>query len=438
MPIRRAAALIALATLALPSAFASAAPPHTPTGPDLPAPSAAAKPGIPLAARGGIGDAELRAEIEAALRSVGGADGVWVFDIDGDRVLFADDASRRLIPASNQKLFTTAAFLEHFGPDTRLKTRAYASGELRGRGRRLTVAGDLVIVGDGDPALGSGAFARHNNQPVTKVSTLAREVAAAGVVRITGRVLADDTIFDRKRRAGPYLSPLSGLSFNNGIAGGDYASDPELVTAKRLAQALRKRGVRVAKHVGRGKLAPAVLEDDPLAMAPSPPVSTLIAETNEASNNFFAEMLLKRLGAEGGRGTRKRGAAKVERFARLEGTDVNAVDGSGLSRRNSASPEEVGRLLVAVARDDRDATAFARSLATAGREGTLADRMEGTAAEGACEGKTGTLDGVSALSGYCDANGRTIAFATLFNDTDVYAARAAQDRIAVAIARYAP
>jgi serine-type D-Ala-D-Ala carboxypeptidase/endopeptidase (penicillin-binding protein 4) len=435
MPPGRVAPLIALFAFVLSSATAHAASWQAPAGPDVPARS---KPGTPLAARGALNEGALRSEIEAALRSVGGADGAWVFDVDAGRELFADDATRRLIPASNQKLFTTAAFLDHFGPDARLKTRVYARGALRERGRRLTVAGNLVIVGDGDPAFGTESFANHNDQPVTKVSTLARAIAAAGVRRITGRVLADDSIFDRKRRAGPYLSPLSGLSFNNGIAGGDYASDPELVAAKQLARALRKRGIRVTKRIGRANLAPPALEPEPLALAPSPPVSTLIEETNSISNNFFAEMLLKRLGAEGGKGTRKRGAAKVEAFARREGTDLHAVDGSGLSRRNAVSPQEVGRLLVAVARDQRDGPAFARSLATAGREGTLGDRMEGTAAEGACVGKTGTLDGVSALSGYCEANGHTIAFSTLFNDTYVDGARDAQDRIAIAIARYAP
>ena len=64
--------------------------------------------------------------------------------------------------------------------------------------------------------------------------------------------------------------------------------------------------------------------------------------------------------------------------------------------------------------------------------------MRGTAAEGNCEAKTGTLDGVSALSGYCDAGGHTIAFSVLNNAVDVNAARLAQDRIAAAIARYRP
>ncbi len=150
-------------------------------------------------------------------------------------------------------------------------------------------------------------------------------------------------------------------------------------------------------------------------------------------------MLLKRLGAEdGSRGTRLGGAAEVERFAKSVGTDIQAVDGSGLSRRNSVSPREVVKLLAGVYRDETDAAAFRDSLPIAGREGTVADRMRGTAAEGNCATKTGTLDGVSALSGYCDAGGHTIAFSVFNNSVDVNAARNAQDRIAAAISRYKP
>jgi D-alanyl-D-alanine carboxypeptidase/D-alanyl-D-alanine-endopeptidase (penicillin-binding protein 4) len=64
--------------------------------------------------------------------------------------------------------------------------------------------------------------------------------------------------------------------------------------------------------------------------------------------------------------------------------------------------------------------------------------MRGTAAEGRCAAKTGTLDGVSALSGYCDAGSHTIAFSVLMNGVNVTAARDEQDEIAAAIARYGP
>ncbi len=394
----------------------------------------------PSAFARGLGASELRSALADDLAGAGGSSGAWVFDVDanGDGQLFGNDADKRRIPASNEKLFTTAAFLDALGPKARLQTRAYADGKVSA-GPRSTLAGDLVIVGDGDPAFGTARFAGANDQPVTRVSELARNVARAGVRRITGRVLADDTIFDRERRAGPDLSPLSGLSFNDGYDGGGYAHDPELVAAEALTKALRKRGVKVDGRVGRANLSDSRLRRDPLASVASPTASRLIEETNVPSNNFFAEMLLKRLAAERGkRGTRIAGARAVESFAQSAGTDIQAVDGSGLSRRNAVSPHEVGKLLVAMARDPEDGAAFRHSLPIAGQEGTVADRMEGTAAAGNCATKTGTLDGVSALSGYCTAGGHTIAFSILMNDVSIDAAHHAQDEMAAAIARYQP
>jgi serine-type D-Ala-D-Ala carboxypeptidase/endopeptidase (penicillin-binding protein 4) len=423
--MRAAVALLALAAAALVALVAAA--------------SLAAAPAA--AAGAGLSRAELRDELAGALAGDGSAGGAWVYDTDAqgsDAVLFSDSASRARIPASNEKLFTTAAFLAQLGPEARLETRVYDRGKLTGASHSV-LSGDLVIVGDGDPAFGTTRFARAHDQPVTPVSELAREIADAGIKRIRGRILADDTIFDRKRHAGPYLSPLSGLSFNDGYAGDGYAGAPELVAAKGLKAALRKRGVAIGGKVGHAHLTDRALKPKPLASVSSTTVAELIEETNVPSNNFFAEMLLKRLAAANGkRGTRRRGADRVEAFANSLGTDLNAVDGSGLSRRNRVSPEAVGKLLVAMAADDQNGPAFRSSLPVAGREGTVADRMRGTAAEGNCATKTGSLSDVSALSGYCQAGGHTIAFSLLMNEANLSAARIAQDRIAAAIARYEP
>ncbi len=399
-----------------------------------------ARPKSRAASARALSRSELRVELTDAMNRAGGSSGAWVYDVDAndDRVLFSDQAASRRIPASNEKLFTTAAFLSKLGPTERLSTRAYPRGELTGA-RHSVLSGDLVVVGDGDPAFGTARFARAHDQPVSRVSELAGNIAQQGVRRITGSVLADDSIFDRERRAGPYLSPLSGLSFNDGFDGAGYAHDPELVAAKALKKALRKRGVRVAGRVGRANLPKGMLEHDPLAKVESPTVARLVEETNVPSNNFFAEMLLKRLAATGGkRGTRDRGARRVEAFADSVGTSVQASDGSGLSRHNRVSPEQVGKLLAAMATDDENGSAFVDSLPVAGREGTVADRMRGTAAEGNCHTKTGTLSDVSALSGYCTAGGHTVVFSVLNNSVDIGAARVAQDHIAAAIARYQP
>ncbi len=426
---------IVVAALALVAAAPAAAMP-----PDVPGHSPAARPGSPAASTRDLSRGELRDELAAAFADDGSAGGAFVFDTEagGDGTLFSDGGSKARIPASNQKLFTTAAFLSELGPKARLETRAFALGKLGGRDDS-TLEGDLALVGDGDPAFGTGRFARANDQPVTKVSELAGEIAGAGIKRVEGRVLADDTIFDRVRRAGPDLSPLSGLSFNNGYDGGGYARAPELVAAKALKAALRKRGVRVGGRIGRTEVSDRTLRGDPLAAVSSPTAAALIEETNVPSNNFFAEMLLKRLGASSGkRGTRHRGNNRVEAFAKSVGSSVQAVDGSGLSRKNRVSPEQVVKLLTAMSADGSSAAAYRGSLPVAGREGTVADRMEGTAAEGNCQTKTGTLSDVSALSGYCEADNHTIAFSLLMNSANLDAARSAQDRMAAAIARYDP
>jgi D-alanyl-D-alanine carboxypeptidase/D-alanyl-D-alanine-endopeptidase (penicillin-binding protein 4) len=162
----------------------------------------------------------------------------------------------------------------------------------------------------------------------------------------------------------------------------------------------------------------------------------LAALTNKPSDNFFAETLLKDLALQAdGRGTTAAGARIAAGYAsRLGAAPASLVDGSGLSRGNRASPFRVVQLLLAL-RDEPRWNVFARSLAVAGRDGTLASRMNGGPARNRCRGKTGTISGVSALSGYCRArSGDLYAFSVLNNSVNTFSARAAQDRIAQAIA----
>lgn len=116
--------------------------------------------------------------------------------------------------------------------------------------------------------------------------------------------------------------------------------------------------------------------------------------------------------------------------------EVSPVDGSGLTISNRSTALDLVRILSRI-RSRSYSKAFSGSLPVAGRSGTLAGRMLGSAAEGRCRAKTGTLTGVSALSGYCVTRaGRRYAFSILMNGVyDTGAARAAQDRIAALIAR---
>jgi serine-type D-Ala-D-Ala carboxypeptidase/endopeptidase (penicillin-binding protein 4) len=165
----------------------------------------------------------------------------------------------------------------------------------------------------------------------------------------------------------------------------------------------------------------------------------LIALTNKSSDNFFAEMLLKDLALQArGRGTTARGAKIAAGFARRLGSGARLVDGSGLSRGNRASPRQVVKLLSEMLEVDQDQydDDYVDSLAIAGRDGTLADRMRRPPARSRCRGKTGTLSNVSALSGYCEAtSGETYVYSILMNDVYPTSARRLQDKMLQAIAR---
>ncbi len=167
-------------------------------------------------------------------------------------------------------------------------------------------------------------------------------------------------------------------------------------------------------------------------------MTRLADHINVYSNNFFAETVIKLIGARlGGAGTTAAGAAAVSAFARSLGSGVHAVDGSGLTRTNLASPRQVADLLLAM-RNDPAGEDFVEDLAVAGQEGTVDDRMHGTAAYGRCRTKTGTLTGVSALSGYCfNVSGRIMVFSILMSGVaDLGLAHLNQDRIAAAVASY--
>lgn len=377
------------------------------------------------------------------VRGGGGASGLFVIDAESGQALCGRAAKRRRSLASNTKLFTTAAALARFGPGYRIATQLMGDGEVDPRG---VLRGDLYLRGGGDPALGSRAFyERFQGGLGTNLFALRRQLRAAGVQAVSGRFYADDSIFDRLRgvadsgyATSPYVGPLSGLAFNAGYRNSSalgFAADPAMLAGAKLARALRAAGIQIRPRVAR-RATPA--DAAPLATVRSPTMSKLVEATDVYSNNFFAEMLVKLLGARfGGAGSTAAGTRVVERFARGHGTAVHAVDGSGLTRGNRASPAEVVRLLQSMQRT-HVGEQFIQDLALTGREGTVADRTRGTAAHRRCRTKTGTLSAVSALSGYCfNRSGRTLIFSILMNSVrDLSLAHREQDRIAGIVATY--
>jgi len=373
----------------------------------------------------------------------GAASGLLVIDAESGKPICARAATQQRSLASNTKLFTTSTALSRFGSEYRIVTKLLTDGTI---GLNGVLHGSLYLQGGGDPVLGVPSFYnRYSGGVGTNLLTLRAQLRSAGVRQVTGRLYADDTVFDRVRgvadsgyATSPYIGPLSGLSFDSGYRGSiseGFTSDPAMLAARKLANALRSSGVTIRAQVARA-ITPAGAEA--LAAVRSPTMSQLVEATDVYSNNFFAEMLAKLLGAHfGAAGTTAAGTAVVERFAHSHGSGIEAVDGSGLTHSNLASPAQVVGLLRAM-QESPVGDEFIQDLALTGHEGTVADRMHGTAAYGRCRTKTGTLTGVSALSGYCfNRSGRKMIFSILMNGvSDLSLAHYEQDKIAAAVASY--
>jgi D-alanyl-D-alanine carboxypeptidase/D-alanyl-D-alanine-endopeptidase (penicillin-binding protein 4) len=183
-----------------------------------------------------------------------------------------------------------------------------------------------------------------------------------------------------------------------------------------------------------------------LAFVESPPLSELLKETNQNSNNLYAEALLRVLGAKVGKltaptdSTAQIGLGVVKATLTQLGVDPASyvmVDGSGLSRHNLVSPAAIAQTLRAMANSPL-ASVYRASLSVAGTSGTLQNRFRGTAAQGIVQAKTGTIGGVVALSGYIDVpNYEPLVFSIIVNQSDRSAAtlRQAIDEIVILLTR---
>ncbi|HMD57979.1 MAG TPA: D-alanyl-D-alanine carboxypeptidase/D-alanyl-D-alanine-endopeptidase [Solirubrobacteraceae bacterium] len=398
------------------------------------APAGAATPG---------GTPELQADLQHQLALAGSHDGAYVYDLTSRTVLFSERAAAMRPPASVEKLYTATTALALLGASTRLATSVFGVGRLAPGG---IWEGSLYLRGGGDPTFGSSGFIRsHYGGVGTSVSRLvATLVHVDGIREVTGSVLGDESYWDSRRgepsseyAPDPFLEgTLSALEFNRGAEGSERgAHAPAAYAARELWAALKGAGVRIDGRSG-GASTPAGAM--PLASAPSPTVAELLGLMLPPSDNFFAETLVKDLGARfGGAGTTSAGAAVVAgTIASLLGLRPRVVDGSGLSPADLTSPYQVASLLVALAGTPIGAV-LREHMAIAGRTGTLALRMRHTGAAGHCQGKTGTLTGVSNLAGYCQsADGHTLAFAIFTDSIAIESAHVFQDHMAITIADY--
>ncbi len=385
----------------------------------------------------------LRARLSSLLRAAGGAPGAYVLDLRTGRTLYSAAANVRRPPASVEKIYTTSTALLRMGPSANLLTRVWGLGTKSSSG---VFNGSLYLRGGGDPSFGDASFDDYAYGSGATVQRLVFDLKrATGITRLRGRVVGDESYLDSRRGTPPTgYGPsadleglLSGLAYDRGFTspqGAAFQGRPALFAAQHFLGALRSGGVRARSGTGvssgrtprRARL---------LATLHSPRIATLVRLTNSPSDNFFAEMLLKDLGARfGGFGSTEAGAGVVRaEMASAFGIHPRLLDGSGLSRQDRTSPREVMTSL----RELFTNRPFFNSLAIAGIRGTMRYEMVGTRAVGRCRGKTGTLRDVANLAGYCKArDGHTLAFVFMLSGVDPVSGHSYEDQMGVALANY--
>ena len=386
-----------------------------------------------LTASAGAAEAALAPRLERALRvpQVDPGDSAAVaVDLRSGAVVYSHNATLPLVPASTEKLAVAFASLAVLGSRYRFQTEVLGTGNQDGAVWR----GNLVLRGFGDPTLEEADLA-----------ALAADIASLGVTRVAGAVVGDESWFDSARTAPGWLPrfymeqspPLSALVVSRAIYRGRPSRNPALAAASLFRAALEAKGVTVA---GRSRAATRPIHGVLLARDLSPPLADIVRFMGRESDNFTAELLVKHLGAldlpAGRRGTTAAGVAVVRATLQEAGVPlagVRLVDGSGLSRLNRVTAAAVVAILEAGLARPGMRDAFVGSLAVAGVDGTLEDRLERRPARGRVIGKTGTTQVASALSGF--VRGR-YAFAVIQNGTPVskYWSRRAQDRFASVLA----
>ena len=359
--------------------------------------------------------------------------------------LFAHNPGQSRIPASNTKLFTTSTALSLMGGDYCLSTKLLTDGTVDRNG---VINGNLYIKG-----YGNSVFTEED------LIGMVEELKRLGITKITGNIIGDDSFFDeiysrddwiRDEVANVKLPPISALVLDRNrellrrrirtkrgriITRSYYynVKDPPLHAASVLRDKLKEHGIKVSKPAIKGV---AKGEIDTLC-ASRIRLRDLIKLINKHSDNFLAECLFKTIGAyySGSQGNSFYSTQAVIKFIKdngifSEGTSV--VDGSGISRFDQVTVGAVAGLLEKMYFDMKHFQDFYNSLSIAGVDGTLRHRMKDTAAEDNFHGKTGTLKGVSSLSGYLktqDGNELVVSMMFEFKAGGTNLHREIEDRI---------
>ena len=351
---------------------------------------------------------------------IGPSLGVAITDAVSGKMLASYDAQSPKVPASTQKTLTAIAALYSLEPDSTISTQV-----------QLNDKNQLVLIGNGDMLLSAqyGDVNAVNGRAGLADLALAtaKELKAKGVLEVS--LSFDDTLFKgngyevwkvEQVDAG-HVAPVAALGVDMGRkAEGSYAPryrDPALVAAQTFSQRLNEQGITVIGEVSRGNKTTTGLN---LASVESAPMRDLVAYLLQTSDNTLTEIMGRKVALVNGFPATFNGAtqavlSELVKFG-LNTQGIVLVDCSGLAEGSAVSAAKLNEALqLAFDSQNFDLRQTLVSLPIAGVQGSLHDRFL-TQGSGIVRGKTGSLPGVTALSGSVFTADRRLLLFTVIAD----------------------
>ncbi|MEB3369403.1 D-alanyl-D-alanine carboxypeptidase/D-alanyl-D-alanine endopeptidase [Saccharopolyspora mangrovi] len=393
----------------------------------------------PTPAQSGISAALAAPAANPALGTLGGV----VMDARSGSVLWQQNPGQALMPASTGKLLAMSAALLTLDHDARLTTKVVLGSQ----------PGTVVLVGGGDPTLSSLSGDQESvYQGAAKLDDLVAQVKAASGGNVS-TVLVDTSRYRGPTAASGWLpqdvaagfyAPMEPVMLDGGRA------DPTKDYSPRTSTPALQAGQELAERLGAATAAPgnAPANAQVLGQVQSAPVSELVENVLQHSDNVLAEALTREVAiATGKEPSFSGGTQAVREVLQRNGLDVTGTtmaDGSGLSLDDRITPQLLGQLLHKATAPAGPGGALPEvsaklrdllpGLPIAGGSGSLTDRYQGSPGQGWVRAKTGTLDGANSLAGtVVTQDGRLLVFAMMSNGTSSSTARPALDSLADAL-----
>lgn len=321
--------------------------------------------------------------------------GMYVYDITDSNPLFAVNHRHRMRPASCEKLVTAISALHYLGGRYQLTTDLRVTGDIIDS----TLVGDVYVVGGMDPLLSQG-----------DVYNLALALQREGIDSIAGHLYIDVSMKDDKDLGWGWCwddkwGPLRVLT----VDGKDTFQDEFRTDV--VSVGIRLRDASITQHN-----CPA---SSRLIKNATHTIDQVLQRMMKNSNNIYAESLFYQLAAYSKQPNagRKQAVQYINSLVKSWGLtpdNYQFADGSGLSLYNYVTPELLVVMLTHAWREENTRQHLYPSLPIAGQDGTLSSRMKKSPAEGNVHAKTGTVEGISSLSGYATApNGHILAFSII-------------------------